>query len=195
MQWKPDGYILAGGRSSRMGSEKGLIQVHGRYLIEYVIANLKNAVGDIFICSDNTEYRKFGCEVIGDEVKNEGPARGIAAAMKHAATGSFFVISCDTPFIHTSLIQTIISMSAGADITIPRLNGWMEPLCGVYTASCYGKWNALVESGIHKMQTLIENFNYRTLDAGTVLLADEMAFMNVNTPEDLKLAILKGKWR
>ncbi|MCX6312923.1 MAG: NTP transferase domain-containing protein, partial [Bacteroidetes bacterium] len=70
------GFILAGGKSSRMGTDKGLIIFNEETIIQQVIAQLKPVVNNLVIVSNNTTYEKFGLEVIGDIIKDIGPAGG-----------------------------------------------------------------------------------------------------------------------
>ena len=177
-----------------MGMDKGLLKVNDRYLVEYVIDHLKHCVRNVIICSNNPEYKQFGLEVVPDILPNEGPAGGIYTALSHASTSKIFVISCDTPFIDEKLINEIISKAHTADITVPVVNGWMEPLAGVYSVSCLPVWRDLVDKGIFKLQTLIEQFNYRLLDFKSDLETDDISFMNINTLEDLDIAKKVGRW-
>ncbi|MBK9318919.1 MAG: molybdenum cofactor guanylyltransferase [Bacteroidetes bacterium] len=189
-----DGYILAGGKSSRMGTDKGLLKVNNRFLIEFAIEHLRNCVNKIFLCTNNPEYIQFGFELVPDRISEEGPASAIATALQHATAPKLFVLSCDTPFISEVIIQRIISLSEGAEITVPLVNNRLEPLCGVYASSCRDKWKEQFDSGVRKMQTLIENFNFKALDLESEIKADEMAFLNINTPNDFETAKRQLRW-
>ena len=68
-----NGYVLAGGKSSRMGKDKGMIIYNGKAIIEYIIEQLKPLVNKLVIVSNNFEYEKFGVEVINDLLKDIGP--------------------------------------------------------------------------------------------------------------------------
>ncbi|MBK7887225.1 MAG: molybdenum cofactor guanylyltransferase [Bacteroidetes bacterium] len=189
-----DGYILAGGKSSRMGTDKGLLKVNNRFLIEFAIDHLRNCVDRIFLCTGNPEYVQFGLELVPDKIQEEGPASAIATALQHAIAPKLFVLSCDTPFIGEVIIQRIISFSEGAEITVPLVKNRIEPLCGVYASSCKDKWKEQFDGGVRKMQTLIEHFNFKTLDGVSEIKADEMAFMNINSPEDFEIAKKQLRW-
>src|ERR1035437_7677768 len=94
-----NGYILAGGKSSRMGTDKGLLVFNKKTIIQHVIAQLKPVVKEVIIVSNNRDYEKFGVKVIADIIKNIGPAGGIHAALSHSNTNHNFIVSCDMPFI------------------------------------------------------------------------------------------------
>ena len=80
------GYILAGGKSSRMGSDKGLMLLNKKAVIQHAIEQLEKSVKNIFIISNNIEYEKFGFKLIPDLIKDIGPAGGIYTALKHTHT-------------------------------------------------------------------------------------------------------------
>ncbi len=189
-----DAYILAGGKSSRMGQEKGLIQVHDRHLIEYVIGHLKNCVEHIYICTGNPDYGKFGYELIPDFIPDAGPSAAIAAALFHTKKTKIFVMSCDTPFVDERIIRQLISLSDKSEITLPLVQNYPEPLCGVYAKSCAERWKQMLEQNVRKLQSFIGQFNYQFIDAIEDLKADEISFMNINTPEMLALAGKEGRW-
>src|SRR6478736_747967 len=112
-------YILAGGKSSRMGTDKGLILLKDKSIIEYVIEIVKPLFKKVFIVSTNSDYSKFGLELIPDLIKEIGPAGGILTAMDHCETEIFFVVSCDMPFISSAAVEFLISESQQYQITVP----------------------------------------------------------------------------
>ncbi len=80
------GIILAGGKSSRMGEDKGLVLLNGKPMIQYVIEALKGVVSDIIIISNNASYNKFGIPVYPDIIKDKGPVGGIFTGLHHSKT-------------------------------------------------------------------------------------------------------------
>ena len=137
---KINGYILAGGKSTRMGEDKGLMELHNKPVIEYVINQLKPAVNNIVIVSNNKEYAKFGYEVIEDIIRNIGPSAGIHTVLCHSKTERNFVVSCDMPFITTDSIEYLINESEGSQITIPVYKDKYEPMYAVYSKECLAQW-------------------------------------------------------
>jgi molybdopterin-guanine dinucleotide biosynthesis protein A len=77
-------YILAGGKSSRMHTDKGLLLFEGKAMVQYFIEQLQPIFSKLFIVSNNPEDEKFRLEVIPDSIKDIGPAGGIYTALKHS---------------------------------------------------------------------------------------------------------------
>ena len=185
------GYILAGGRSSRMGEDKGLILLNRKPIISYVINQLRPAVDKIIIVSNNTVYAQFGYEVIEDTIKNIGPSAGILAALNHTDTEKNFIVSCDMPFITTSSIEYIINKSNDYQIAVPIYKDKYEPMFAVYSKECVNKWEELIMLGTFKMMYIINHFSVLKLNVDNNQEFNDSIFININTKEDLQKAIDK----
>ena len=97
-------YILAQGNSTRMGSDKGLVKIAGKEMIRRCIENLKPLQKEIIIITDSAQYEKFGCPLIADKIKNNGPAQGIVTALEHSQTEKNLIVSCDMPLVSNLMI-------------------------------------------------------------------------------------------
>lgn len=186
-----NGYILAGGKSSRMGTDKGLLMLNNKKIVEHVIDNLKPCVDRIFIVSTNELYEQFELPLVPDVMMGKGPAVGIFSALEHSTVNQNFVISCDTPFVEADCIFRILKLAKDHEICIPQLNGFWEPLIGVYSKSICEKWKQSMLKGEFKLQRLIEQFDYKLVDVKLDLEANENVFLNINSPDDLLKA---EKW-
>ena len=184
-----NGYILAGGKSSRMGIDKGLMLLDGKTMIKHVIDALEPVVDKIVIVSSNNEYENFGFEVICDLIKDIGPAGGIHSALSHTSSGKIFIVSCDMPFVNSDAIQSIVNSSTQAEITLPILHQKIEPMFGVYSKSCLTKWEILIEKGIIKLQEIAEQFDLMKLNVDENKDFNELNFKNINTKYDFNDAI------
>jgi molybdopterin-guanine dinucleotide biosynthesis protein A len=180
-----NGYILAGGKSSRMGVDKGLILFRGKPLIEYAIDQLRPVVNKVVIVSNNSEYNKFGLEVIGDIYKEIGPAGGIHAALTHSDE-NIFITGCDMPFITSASAEHVIDNSGDSQITLPEFEGNVEPLFGVYSKDCLVKWNDLIQGRIIKLQTMIEYFDLVKINVEQNPLFKNNLFANLNSKNDFE---------
>jgi len=187
-------YILAGGKSSRMGSDKGLLLFHGEWMIERIIRQLEPVVERIIIVSNNPGYEKTGREIIKDKVKNIGPAGGIQAVLSHLQTSAAFIVSCDMPFIKTEGVRYLLSHSLDAQITVPVHHHVIQPLFGIYSKDCLHKWNNLVEQKIIKLQEMITHFQLKKINTGEIDLFTELSFININDKNDLKKALQQANY-
>lgn len=179
-------YILAGGKSSRMGKDKGLILFNGKAIIQHIIEKLQPVTDKVVIISNNPAYDKFGVEVIEDLIRNLGPAGGIFTALSHSQNEKNLILSCDTPFITTEAIEYIFQHSDLSQISWPIYDGKIEPLFGVYSKSCLAKWEKLIHNGILKLQEIASNFNLNQLNVDNNPLFNKNIFTNINTPEDFE---------
>ena len=184
-----NGYILAGGKSSRMGKDKGLINYNGIAIVEHIIGQIKPLVNKLVIVSNNIEYEKFGFEVINDLMKGIGPAGGIYTALRHTDLELNFIVSCDMPYINKDGVQYIIQNSIHSQITVPEKDGITQPLVGVYSKDCLNKWTQLIQQRKIKLQEMILHFKLNIINVNDNILFDNNFFMNINTKKDLDNAI------
>ncbi|MCK9451678.1 MAG: molybdenum cofactor guanylyltransferase [Bacteroidales bacterium] len=188
-----DGYILAGGMSSRMGVDKGLLQFNDKPLVQRIIEQLSPAVNKVIIVSNNREYEKFGLEVIGDLIKNIGPAGGIHAALNHAQSEQLFIVSCDMPFITAHAATYIIQQAVHSQITLALHHGKVQALFGVYSSQCLPKWKQLIEQGIIKLQEMVSHFDLLKIVIEKNELFGDLLFTNINNENDFNTALKQLK--
>ncbi len=184
-----NGYILAGGKSTRMGSDKGLMLFNGKPLVTHIINQLQPAVGQVIIVTNNPDYQQFGLECIPDNIAEVGPAGGIESALTHSRVAHNFIIGCDMPFVSTAAIQWLLEQAGSASIIIPEHDGKIEPLFGIYDSNCLPQWHALIQQGLRKLQSMIACFSLLQPDVTGNMLFHDTLFMNINTYEELKKAL------
>lgn len=189
-----DAYILAGGKSSRMGTDKGLLLFKGKTMIENIMNILTQAFERIIIVSNNIEYEKLGLKVIHDEIKDIGPAGGIHAALNDANTRKIFIMSCDMPFVTIDSILYMIENSTGTQITLPVYRGKIQPLFGVYSKNCLPVWKQLIEQEITKLQEMVTHFDLSKINVDHQKFFNEIVLMNVNDKNDFSKAIQQIKY-
>jgi len=179
------GYILAGGKSSRMGADKGLLLFEGKSMIHYVIEQMQPIFDKLVIVSNNPEYEKFGLEVIPDLIKDIGPAGGIYTALHHSGTKLNFVVSCDMPFVTAAAIEFVIKNTNDSQIVLLENKGKMEPLFGMYSKECEELWLKLIEEGKIKLQEMVLHFKFKPISIANKEIFSAKFFKNINTKEDL----------
>lgn len=173
-----------------MGTDKGLMLLDGKPLVQHIIEQLKPAVGKLVIVSNDPAYATFGYELFSDIVKDIGPAGGIYSALTHSHTDKNFILSCDMPFVTTAAIEFIIQQPSSAQIILPVHNGQMEPMFGLYSKSCLAQWYALIQQGFLKLHEMVGRFDLLKLETGGNPVFSDNLFVNINTPEDFKKASL-----
>ena len=177
------GVILAGGRSSRMGRDKGVLRLNGRTLLELQAEKLRTlGIEDILLSGE-------GCpplpdtRVIPDEYAGRGPLGGLHACLLAARDPACLVLSVDVPLIPAGALAALCRAHRGG-ITVLRHGGVDEPLIGIYDRACAGAAAALLDSGRGAVRALEEVLPWRRWDYD----GPEELLLNCNTPEDFDRA-------
>ncbi|MFP4471893.1 MAG: NTP transferase domain-containing protein [Bacteroidales bacterium] len=185
---KVTGIILAGGKSRRMGAEKGLVRFHGRPLISYAIEALMPHCDEILISANSTSFDHFGFRVIPDEIPGSGPMGGIWSCLKQSSNEVCVVLSCDTPLVDQAVIDKILRLNDDFDVAVPwHRNAFYEPLCAAYHKRLLPVFGDFLAEGNFKIPDLIEKVNSRTIPTGPEGELDSEVFYNVNSRKDLQV--------
>jgi len=171
---KATAIIMAGGGSTRMGTDKSMLQIEGRPIIERTCRRLADCFEQIIISANEVEKFAFlGFEIVPDKVPGQGPLMGIASALEASANEINFVAACDIPYIEPGNIRRILSEAADsdADITVPTTgNGRYEPLFAVYRKSALESINKVLSSGGRKISDVFDLCRIRKVELGASLV-------------------------
>ena len=178
---KRAGYVLVGGRSSRMGTDKALLTIHGEALAARIAREVAAAAGAVALVGDPVRYASLGFPVIPDLFPGEGPLGGIAAALSHTHADWNLVVACDMPELTADFLEELFSLAENSGrLTVPRgPTGRMEPLCAVWPRSTKDAVLRAFGEGKRRVSEAI-----RGLDAREYVVAEVTHFENVNTPAD-----------
>ncbi len=181
------GIILAGGRSSRMGTDKAFIQIGSKTLIEKMFDLIKKYCVEILIsANDNTGYSFPGQRIIPDERHGLGPIGGIYSCLKQSRTENNLVIAVDMPFINDGLIQFLLANTGNAELVVPATGkGKIEPLCAVYRKSVAAYLEKMIAENDLKVQNLMNYCRSHKLHITREQeFYNDRLFFNVNTQAD-----------
>lgn len=177
------GLILAGGRSRRMGTDKGLVVYQGLALVEHAIQILRPVCTEIIISSSNPLYGDFGFCLVSDRFHNAGPGAGIEAGLAVAKSPLLAVLSVDTPKVSTALYVSLIQRFAGKMAVVPRhSDGYLEPLCALYHISAYPVIAQSLRAGVFKMSDILSRLEVTWVE---IFGNEKNQFYNINTRDDL----------
>jgi molybdenum cofactor guanylyltransferase len=197
------GVVLAGGRSSRMGSPKAGLEWHGSTLLWRTVAILSRATdGPVVVvraAGQELPALPSDAKVIDDPREGQGPVQGIATGLAALAdlADVAFVSSTDMPFLHPAFVRRIIrAVDDGADVGLPVARGYRQPLAAAYRTALAPAADLLVREGRLKPAFLFEECNVAVLDeaalrADPVLAALDPeldSVLNVNEPADYQSA-------
>lgn len=130
------GIVLAGGKSSRFGSDKAMASWKGKTLLENAIRILEPCCDKVVISSNNPEYMFTGCEVWPDTLKINAAITGFYSCLKKSETELNLILSCDMPLISTNLLEYLIANIDNYEAIVPvHDTNHVEPLCGLYRKS------------------------------------------------------------
>jgi molybdopterin-guanine dinucleotide biosynthesis protein A len=177
--------ILAGGKSSRMKEEKGLVIFREKMLIEYVIESVKKITGKIIIITANPAYRQFGYPCFEDELKEKGPLGGIYTGLLHSTTQKNLVVGCDMPFLSEKLLNSLINHCGKEDVLLSEHRGLPEPLCSVYDKSCTAHFLPLLNLNKLKITNAFKNLKIRVISFDMEDWFSGIEFMNINSIDDM----------
>lgn len=177
------GIILAGGKSQRMGTDKGLIKLNNKPFINHIIDALNPLVSETIIISDNKNHDAFGLKRVDDEVKNAGPLAGVYSGLKASKTLYNIILSCDIPLINTDILKQLISnIENEVDSIQIKSQEQTMPLIALYKKRCEPIFHKLLLEGERRLRFALNSCNVKTI----VLNKDlEIYTANINTPEQL----------
>jgi molybdopterin-guanine dinucleotide biosynthesis protein A len=193
------GIVLAGGQSSRLGTDKSFINVNGQSLIERIVAKLTRLSDDVIIVTNSPdEYDHLEARLVGDIYPGKGALGGIYSGLRAAANAYSLVVACDMPFLDLNLLRYMIILAREHDVVIPRIGGLPEPLHAIYSKNCQEPIDRLLARGGLKIIDFFSEVRVRYVEEGEVDIFDpqHLSFFNVNTPDDLeemKKLAQKGK--
>lgn len=175
------GIILSGGKSSRMGSEKGLILFKGKPMIEYSVSILTQLCDEIIICANNSNYDYLGFKVVSDIITDCGPLGGLYTGLSESNSQYNLIAPCDVPFITKDLYILLLQNIANNNAVIPSYNNEIHPLCGIYSLKCISVLQSLISEKKFKMLRVVDELGAKIVP----LKYDTDIFININTLEEL----------
>lgn len=183
--------IQAGGKSSRMGTDKSFVPFRGRPMIATVIDAVAG-LGDelILITNKPDEYAHLGLPMFGDLYPETGPLGGIYTAVYHATHPHVLTVACDMPWLNRPLLEYMIGLRQTADIVVPRWEKFPEPLHAIYSKTCLDPIEARLKAQQLKITGFFGQVAVRFVERVEIEQFDEdgRSFANINSPEDLKEA-------
>ena len=187
---KPAVYILAGGKSSRMGGkDKASLTLGAQTLLEIMRERARAITDKIFIVGSK---EKFGPDSVEDVFPTRGPLGGIHAALRSSRAELNLMLAVDLPFIEPAFLQYLLRQAetSQAVVTVSRTAAGWQPLCAIYRRSFADDAEQALSAGRNKIDALFSNVAMRLIEEAELKQAGfspEM-FANVNTPEDFAVA-------
>jgi molybdenum cofactor guanylyltransferase len=176
-------FILCGGKSSRMKSEKGLVLFQKKPFIEHIIQAILPVTENIQLITNTKEYDYLPYQKISDIILDKGPLGGIYTALTHSQTEFNLILSCDIPLISTELLTELISKhNQEAEITIFASESRLHPLIGIYSKTVLPAIKDAIDANELKMMDLITKIPHQII---TIEESENFPLTNINSVDEL----------
>jgi molybdopterin-guanine dinucleotide biosynthesis protein A len=182
------GFVLAGGKSSRMGRDKALLEIEGVTLIVRAARLVRSVLDEPTVIASKAGYELLGLRVVGDDFPGYGPLAGIATALHVSKKPWNLVIACDLPYLTKPWLEYLIerALKSEADAVVPMNVLGPEPLCAMYHKNAEKRIRTGVEGGIRKVTDSFANLRVEHVepDEWKGFASGGLLFKNVNSPAD-----------
>jgi molybdopterin-guanine dinucleotide biosynthesis protein A len=198
------GFILAGGKSSRMGpnTDKAFLDFRGQTLLERALAVMGRVCYRVTIVGDPAKLANYGSSnygsskygsskygpVVADIFPGCGPLAGIHSALVHSSAELNLMLAVDMPFVSRELLEFLFAAAEPSDaiITVPRTGRGFQPLCAIYRREFSTTAEQALRAGKYKVDAAFSGVPVRVIEENELAAAgfSEQNFFNVNTPQD-----------
>ena len=175
--------IMVGGRSTRMGRDKALVELEGKTLLQRALETWKNYGKAVQLSVGTTERAALApadVPAVADRYRDCGPLGGLHAGLLECRTELLLLAAVDCPFVTASLADGLLAAIGGADACVYTVDGRPQPLFGLYRRTCLAPVSEMLAAGERKMGELLRRVETVRLPA-----AHPAPFRNLNTPEEL----------
>ncbi len=176
--------LLSGGKSTRMGMDKALLDIEGFSFIEKVVKVAGTAVNEILISSNNPVHDLKGALRVSDVKEGQGPLMGLYSCMKASQHSYFLILTCDSPLISEALIQFLLNAHKETySVSMLTEGNKQYPLIAVYDRQCLATLEIYLNSGKRSVFGFLEKLKVQSIEVPPQFQAQ---VRNFNRPEDLK---------
>lgn len=179
------GFILTGGRSFRMRTDKALLPWRGRTVVESLAAAVKTAAGSCTLVGAPERYSSLGIPCLADLRPGLGPLSGLEAALSATAADWNLILACDFPEVTPELLRSLLDHAscAGNDVTVTLgAEREQQPLCAVYHRRCLAAVRDALDRSEKRLMEVVRSLHPAIFRTASPL-------HNINTPEEWRNAL------
>lgn len=183
------GVVLAGGRSSRFGRDKALLDAGNGTLLQRTVNTLRVVTQDVLVLGPPERASQLATtasvEVLQDDIANLGPLGGICTALRARPGSAILVVAVDLPFLSAPLLRHLASLADSADVVLPIVGGRGQQTHAVYGPACLVHIEPQLAGGDFKIDRFFPQVHVRRVEEEELRLFDPAldSFRNVNTPD------------
>jgi molybdenum cofactor guanylyltransferase len=187
------GYVLAGGGSTRFGRDKALVEIDGVAMLLRMRTLLRAVAHPVNVIAPPLRYAALGIASISDRWEGQGPLAGIITALLTSRESESVVewnliVGCDMPFLTHEWLAYLVerSLASGAEVVTPRSAQGPEPLCACWRTSAATKLQRAFDGGVRKITEAMKSLTMEVVDEVELKRFDsaERLFWNMNTAAD-----------
>jgi molybdopterin-guanine dinucleotide biosynthesis protein A len=186
-----EAFILVGGKSSRMGRDKALLEISGKPLAARAAEIVKPLVANVMLIGEPRRQAELGLPVVADRWPSAGPLGAIATALLGTAKPWALILACDLPYLNAEWIQSLCARALATepgsiDALVPSSENGLEPLCAIYRATAGGTLARTVENGTRKVTNGLALLKIQAIPEAewSGFSPDAKLFRNLNTWQD-----------
>jgi molybdopterin-guanine dinucleotide biosynthesis protein A len=189
-------FILAGGKSTRMGRDKAFVEYDGRTLLARALSLVRSVTPDVRIVGSQEKFARFA-PVVEDIFRDCGPLGGIHSALRSSPAELNLVLAVDMPFISAEFLLYLISQARSvpeAHVVVPVAGGRRQPLCAIYRREFADAAENALRAGQNRIDRLFDEVRTRVIEEEELEDAgfSSSIFRNLNTPEELEAQPRRG---
>jgi molybdopterin-guanine dinucleotide biosynthesis protein A len=187
-------FVLAGGKSARMGSDKAFVQLNGRTLLERALETARAVTPEVIVVGERNKFSRYA-SAVDDVFRDRGPLGGIHAALAVTATDLNLILALDLPFIEPKFLKYLFTRAlevrqTDALVVLPNAGGGWQPLCAIYRKE-FGRFaEEALKRGENKIDRIFPGIRVLAIEEAEIVKAGFSVgmFRNLNTPEELERA-------
>lgn len=181
--------VMAGGDSSRMGTDKANVTLGGKTLLQTVAATMQQLFPQVIV---SVRQPRAGIDLpqVCDEVPDGGPLAGLAASLGKITTPWAFMVACDMPFVVPEVVELLAKYRLQHQAVVPVVHGHPQPLAAFYAASCLATLCASLAAQQKGLRGVLQQLDVRYVNEAEMLKADPQlrSFFDLDTPQDVEAA-------
>ena len=183
------GVVLAGGKSTRYGTNKAFVEIQGIRLVERTIRVMGSVFQRLLIVTNTPdEFAYLDLPMVEDLIKGFGPLGGIYTGLEAIDDEAGFFVACDMPFLRENFLRHMVSLRGDHDAVVPRVRWMVEPLHALYAKQCLPAIRESIHSREYQILKFFQKIKVRYVEEEEIRRVDPdlKSFFNINRPEDLE---------
>ena len=183
--------LLAGGESSRFGSNKAFIELNNQLMVEKIVKKLNYHFTKVYLVAQNKDkysFLKKDVIIVEDLIPGIGPLGGLYTGLKYSDSEKNYLTACDMPFLADNYLRYLKKYDEDYDVLVGRYKGYFEPFAGVYKKSSLVAMDSALGRGERKITDFYNDVNLKIISENKLKsIADpEKIYFNINYKSDLE---------